>query len=161
MDGGFAARPFLFMTSTTETTRQPLRARVLERLVYRSDAVDSADGPMDLSDLVGVSVRNNGRRRITGALALHAGVFVQVLEGEPEALAVLMTDIEADPRHRNVRVLARWPVETQLFAGWAMVLVDTRRLSSQLAKLLSQTGSGAQVTAVIADLANARLGSMA
>ena len=149
------------MTSPIETPRQPLRERVLERLVYRSDAIDGSEGPMDLSDVVGVSVRNNGRRRITGALALHAGVFTQVLEGEPEALTALMADIEADPRHRNVRVLARWPVQTQLFVGWAMVLVDTRRLSSQLGKLLSQTGSGAQVTTVIADLANARLGSMA
>ena len=149
------------MTSPTETTRQPLRERVLERLVYRSDAVDPSEGPMDLSDVVATSVRNNGRRRITGALALHAGTFVQVLEGEPEALTALMADIEADPRHRNVRVLARWPVQAQLFIGWAMVLVDTRKLSPHLAKLLSQTGSGVQVTTVIADLANARLGSMA
>ena len=148
------------MTSSTETTRQPLRERVLERLVYRSDAVDASEGPTDLSDIVATSVRNNGRHRITGALALHDGVFVQVLEGEPEALTALMETIEADPRPRNVRVLARWPVQAQLFIGWAMVLVDTRRLSPHLAKLLSQTGSGAQVTAVIADLANARLGSM-
>ena len=149
------------MTSPTETTRQPLRERVLERLVYRSDAVDPSEGPMDLSDVVATSVRNNGRCRITGALALHAGTFVQVLEGEPEALTTLMAEIEADPRHRNVRVLARWPVQAQLFIGWAMVLVDTRKLSPHLAKLLSQTGSGVQVTTVIADLANARLGSMA
>ena len=149
------------MTSPTETTRQPLRERVLERLVYRSDAVDPSEGPMDLSDVVATSVRNNGRRRITGALALHSGVFVQVLEGDPEALTALMAEIEADTRHRNVRVLARWPVQAQLFIGWAMVLVDTRKLSPHLAKLLSQTGSGAQVTTVIADLANARLGSMA
>ena len=149
------------MTSPTETTRQPLRERVLERLVYRSDAVDASEGPTDLSDLVAISVRNNGRHRITGALALHAGIFVQVLEGEPEALTAVMAEIEVDPRHRNVRVLARWPVQSQLFIGWAMVLVDTRKLSPHLAKLLSQTGSGAQVTTVIADLANARLGSMA
>ena len=149
------------MTSPTETTRQPLRERVLERLVYRSDVVDPSEGPMDLSDVVAISVRNTGRRRITGALALHAGVFVQVLEGEPEVLTTLMAEIEADPRHRNVRVLARWPVQAQLFVGWAMVLVDTRKLSPHLAKLLSQTGSGVQVTTVIADLANARLGSMA
>ncbi|WP_426042134.1 BLUF domain-containing protein [Brevundimonas sp. TWP2-3-4b1] len=148
------------MTSPTVRTPQPLTERVLERLVYRSDAVGAADGPMDLSEIVATSVRNNGRRRITGALAYQAGTFVQVLEGDPEALTALMADIEADARHRNVRVLARWPVQAQLFLGWAMVLVDTRKLSPHLSKLLSQTGSGAQVTGVIADLANARLGSM-
>jgi len=149
------------MTSPTETTRQPLKERVLERLVYRSDAAPTSEGPMDLSGIVAISVRNNGRHRITGALAHHAGVFVQVLEGEPEALTALMEVIEADTRHRNLRVLARWPVQAQLFLGWAMVLVDTRKLSPHLTKLLAQTGSGAQVTTVMADLANARLGSMA
>ncbi len=145
------------MTSSTE--RAPLE-RGLERLVYRSDAVSASDGPLDLSEIVSVSVRNNGRRRITGALAHQAGTFVQVLEGDPEALTALMETIEADPRHRNVRVLARWPVQAQLFLGWAMVLVDTRKLSPHLSKLLSQTGSGAQVTGVLIDLANARLGSV-
>jgi len=149
------------MTPPTVQTPQPLKERVLERLVYRSDAVSPSDGPADLSAVVATSVRNNGRRRITGALAYQSGTFVQVLEGDPDALSALMEDIEADERHRNVRVLARWPVQAQLFLGWAMVLVDTRKLSPHLAKLLSQTGSGAQVTTVIADLANARLGSMA
>lgn len=148
------------MTSPTVNAPQPLKERVLERLVYRSDAVNASEGPADLSEIVATSVRNNGRHRITGALAHQSGTFVQVLEGDPEALSALMQDIEADPRHRNVRVLARWPVQAQLFLGWAMVLVDTRKLSPHLSKLLSQTGSGAQVTGVIADLANARLGSM-
>ena len=149
------------MTSPIERPSQPLTERVLERLVYRSDAVASSEGTTDLSALMSSSVRNNGRRRITGALAHESGTFVQVLEGEPEALTALMQDIEADERHRNVRVLARWPVHTQLFHGWAMVLVDTRRLSPHQSRLLSETGSGAQVTGVIAGLANARLGSMA
>ena len=148
------------MTSPTVRTPQPLTERVLERLVYRSDAVSPSEGPTDLSAIVSTSVRNNGRRRITGALAYQSGTFVQVLEGEPEALTALMAEIETDERHRNVRVLARWPVQAQLFLGWAMVLVDTRKLSPHLSKLLSQTGSGAQVTTVIAELANARLGSM-
>ncbi len=135
-------------------------ASLLERVVYRSDAVAPSDGPMDLSAIVATSVRNNARRRLTGALALHQGTFVQVLEGEPEALSALMETIETDNRHRNVRVLARWPVQSQLFLGWAMVQLDTRGLSQHLAKLLEQTGSGAQVTGVMADLANARLTSL-
>lgn len=149
------------MTSSTEPISQPLRERVLERLVYRSDAVNAPEGSPDLTDIVASSIRNNGRNRITGALAHLSGGFVQVLEGDAEALNDMMSIIEADPRHRNVRVLARWPVQSQLFLGWAMVLVDARKLSPHLSKLLSQTGSGAQVTGVIADLANARLGSIA
>ncbi len=132
----------------------------LERVVYRSDALAPAQGPVDLSAIVATSVRNNARRRVTGALALHDGVFVQVLEGDPETLNSLMDIISADDRHRNVRVLARWPIQSQLFLGWAMVQVDTRGLSEHGAKLVVQTGSGAQVTGVMADLANARLTSL-
>lgn len=132
----------------------------LERVVYRSDAVAAAEGPVDLSAIVATSVRNNARRRLTGALALHDGVFVQVLEGEPETLSALMDTISADDRHRNIRVLARWPIQSQLFLGWAMVHVDTRSLSQHAAKLVVQTGSGAQVTGVLADLANSRLTSL-
>ena len=118
------------------------------------------DGPVDLSAIVSTSVRNNGRRRLTGALALKDGIFVQVLEGDPETLTTLMETIETDARHRNARVLARWPVQAQLFLGWSMVLVDAGKLSPHLSKLLTQTGSGAQVTGVLINLASARLGSM-
>jgi len=151
MDGGFAAQASRFMTSPIE--------RPLERLVYRSDAMGVVEGPMDLSAIVATSVRNNGRQRVTGALAYQSGTFVQVLEGDAETLTALMATIEVDERHRNVRVLARWPVQAQLFLGWAMVLIDTRKLSPHLSRLLSQTGSGAQVTGVLIGLANARLGS--
>jgi hypothetical protein len=41
-----------------------------------------------------------------------------------------------------------------------MVHVDTRALSPHHSRLLTQTGSGAQVTSVLADLASARLGSV-
>lgn len=133
----------------------------IERMVYRSDAIAMTDGPIDVSAIVSTSVRNNARQRLTGALVLQDGVFVQVLEGDPDAMTALMETIEADERHRNVRVLARWPVQAQLFLGWAMVLVDARKLSPHLSKLLTQTGSGAQVTGVLSDLANARLGSVA
>lgn len=132
----------------------------IERLVYRSDAVAVSEGSVDVSGIVSTSVRNNAKRRLTGALALRDGVFVQVLEGDPEALTALMETIEGDDRHRNVRVLARWPVQAKLFMGWAMALVDSRALSPHHSKLLIQTGSGAQVTGVMIDLASARLGSM-
>ena len=132
----------------------------IERIVYRSDAVAVSDGPIDVSGIVAASVRNNTKRRLTGALVLRDGTFVQVLEGDPEVLTALLETIEGDDRHRNVRVLARWPVQAQLFMGWAMTLVDSRALSPHHSKLLTQTGSGAQVTSVMIGLANARLGSM-
>lgn len=134
---------------------------MIERLVYRSDAVASPDGEVDLEAIVETSVINNARRGITGALAHQSGVFAQVLEGDPEALSETLLAIEADPRHRNVRVLARWPVQTQVFAGRPMVLVETRKLSPHLSKLVSETGSGVHVTGVLADLVNARPGPVA
>jgi len=127
----------------------------LERIVYRSDAVSPPQGPIELRGIIAESVRNNVRRRLTGALTLRDGVFIQVIEGEAEPLSALLETLEGDDRHRNLRVLARWPVQAQLFLGWAMIQVDTTALSQHLSKLVVQTGSGAQVTSVMADLANA------
>ncbi len=131
----------------------------IERLVYRSDALPLLDDAVALPALVATWMRRNDSLGVTGALAFESGIFVQVLEGDPEILTDLMQSIEGDVRHRNVRVLARWPVQAQLFIGQALVLVDTRKLSSHLSKLLSQTGSGAQVSSVLAGLARGPIGN--
>lgn len=131
----------------------------IERLVYRSDVLPVVEDAVALPALVASWKRRNESLGVTGALAFESGTFVQVLEGDPEILTDLMQSIEGDARHRNVRVLARWPVQAQLFLGRAMVLVETRNLSSHLSKLLSQTGSGAQVSGVLAGLANGPTGN--
>jgi len=119
------------------------------RLVYRSDSlIDHGDSPA-LDAIFRVSVRNNSRDKITGALALPDGKFVQVIEGRRRDLDSLMLRIQADERHTNVVVLGVWDVAARLFPGWAMARPDPTPLSAQAFRIVTEDGSGVQVTSIL------------
>lgn len=92
----------------------------LERLVYESEATGSTGSLLNLAAILAESQRNNDRRGLTGALAAHADRYVQVIEGQAEALDALLRRLLDDPRHRNLRVLDRRTVPERQFAGWSM-----------------------------------------
>lgn len=127
-------------------------AKTLRRLVYRSDSCISHDDIAGLDAIFRVSIRNNARDSITGALALPDGKFVQALEGAEPDLTRLMDRIRTDARHQNVSVLGEWPIQARLFAGWAMARPDPTPLTDQAFRIVTQDGSGAQVTGILLDL---------
>ena len=94
---------------------------MLEHIIYASKSVVPL--PLDIKDILAASRRNNPPAGITGALCFIDGTYLQYLEGEPAALAALYQKIEADPRHREARVLARGSVSERLFADWSMALL--------------------------------------
>jgi len=124
----------------------------LIRLVYRSESLIAHDDVAGLSSIFKTSIRNNRRDQITGCLALPDGRFVQALEGRRGRLDDLMARIRADARHQNVTVLGEWPIQARLFAGWAMARPDPTPLSDQSFRIVTENGSGAQVTGVLLDL---------
>lgn len=88
-------------------------------LLYRSDAVSL----LPFSALADICVRssaNNRRLGVTGFLVEHEGTFLQVLEGEAEAVNGLFERIAKDERHRNLAVLGRWEQRGRSFGFWAM-----------------------------------------
>lgn len=93
---------------------------VLAQLVY----VSKATNPMRedaLMRLARVSARNNAARNITGLLVYRAGVFVQVLEGDPIALADLFYGaILDDRRHTDVERLLFEYADRRAFPDWSM-----------------------------------------
>ena len=96
---------------------------VLAHLLYISDAVKPM--PLDqLEEIRAVSSRNNAERDITGVLFYSACHFVQLLEGDPEAIHALLEKIATDPRHHNVRLLVLRPAERRIFSEWNMGLLD-------------------------------------
>ncbi|MGZ9114570.1 MAG: BLUF domain-containing protein [Brevundimonas sp.] len=121
----------------------------LKRLVYRSESLIDHDDTVALDAIFRVSVANNRRDRITGALAPPDGKFVQVIEGAAADVDDLMVRIRADTRHRRLAVLGEWPVTARLFAGWAMARPDPRPLSQQAFNIVTEDGSGVQVTDVL------------
>lgn len=124
-------------------------ANDLHRLVYRSDSCISHDDVAGLDAIFRASVPNNRRDGITGALALPDGKFVQAIEGSAARLADLMSRLRADPRHENMITLGEWPISARLFGGWAMARPDPTPLDQQEFRIVTQDGSGAQVTGVL------------
>lgn len=124
----------------------------LWRVVYRSDSCIAHADTESLDDIFRVSVTNNRREGITGCLALPDGKFVQVIEGIRSKVDALVDRIRADVRHRNLTVLGEWPIQNRLFTGWAMARPDPTPLKDQSFRIITETGSGAQVTGILSEL---------
>lgn len=91
----------------------------LYELVY----VSLARLPMDesgLRDLLTRAREANGRNGITGLLLYHEREFMQLIEGEREAVKRLFDVIERDPRHERVDVIWEGPVLRRSFQQWSM-----------------------------------------
>lgn len=88
-------------------------------LVYTSQARNafSHDG---LVELLAGSRASNAEAGITGVLLYGDGVFLQVIEGPPDAVRALFERIERDPRHHRIRVVLERPIDERRFGAWSM-----------------------------------------
>lgn len=66
------------------------------------------------------SRRNNEPRKIGGVLCFGNDTFFQCLEGERDAVEKLYNKLHDDPRHRDVMLLRKRPVESRRFKLWSM-----------------------------------------
>ena len=102
-------------------------SRTLHRLIYASrQQIAAADIDEAVDQIVRVSIRNNREAAITGLLLVHAGWFLQALEGPAEAVLTTYGRICNDPRHAETKVLQAGPAEGRLFGDWNMC---ARRMS--------------------------------
>lgn len=117
----------------------------LGHLLYISDALRPMSRE-DLDAIRDVSVMNNAKLGITGVLFYSAGHFVQLLEGEPDAIHELYEKIVRDVRHRKVRLLVERPVDRRIFTDWNMGLLDLDQHGEderdQLEELVQLAGQG-------------------
>lgn len=114
-------------------------ANDLERLVYCSRALVNTDSLQGISEILGVSQRNNTRDGLTGALAVNDGWFLQVVEGQASALDRLLRRLEADPRHTELVVLSRRSISGRLFSDWSMVAARiTPEIGPGLTRLINE-----------------------
>ena len=98
------------------------------RLVYASRANflagrDNASINADVARILMQSRRNNPAQGLVGALYFADGNFFQCLEGPAAAVDALYARLHDDPRHRELKVLARSPVQRPSFSGWSMKFV--------------------------------------
>lgn len=80
---------------------------------------------------------NNARRGLVGALYFGDGCFFQCLEGRTGDVERLYAALLKDPRHTDLKVLMRRPIERTNFATWAMKYVP---LDAPMKALLRELG---------------------
>jgi len=88
-------------------------------LIYVSSAVRTFS-QSQLIDLLVQSRENNTSLGITGMLLYKGGNFMQVLEGEEDAVTALYAAIGRDPRHRGLLVILQGPQAERQFPEWSM-----------------------------------------
>lgn len=131
-------------------------AAVLARIKY----VSRFARPLSAAEIEAIvigSQRRNMDTDLTGVLLAYGGVFMQILEGDPVAVETALSRIARDPRHRNLVVVRSQRVETRLFDGWSMRLLeldaDARNEARPLLRMIDAVGHGdARETAALYDL---------
>ena len=91
----------------------------LIQLIYVSAARKEFD-VAELDRILESASRHNTPQDITGMLLYAAGSFMQVLEGEADAVDETYGRITADPRHHDIFLITREPNEQRNFAQWRM-----------------------------------------
>jgi DNA-binding XRE family transcriptional regulator len=96
--------------------------RLLHRLIYHS-RVNVAPGSI-LRETIDAITDSAGKRNaalgVTGALLAHDGRFLQVLEGDKDAVRQVYGAILLDPRHTDVQLLDSRAIVTRQFSDWSL-----------------------------------------
>ncbi len=74
----------------------------------------------DLEALLKTSRENNASLGVTGMLLYADDNFIQVIEGEEDALNNLYAKITRDARHRSFSILMHGEIKERSFADWSM-----------------------------------------
>jgi len=95
----------------------------LVHVVYVSHALPDLDAA-ELRHILSSSVRRNDEAGLTGFLLHGHGLFMQVLEGDADAVEATMVRIRGDHRHARLQELQHEPVHQREFGRWAMGFKD-------------------------------------
>lgn len=93
------------------------------QLVYMSAAL-CRPSRSELVALLAKARQNNSQLGVTGMLLYHDGSFMQVLEGDEQAVADLYNKIALDPRHAQAQVIYQGDIATRSFPNWSMGFCD-------------------------------------
>jgi hypothetical protein len=93
------------------------------RFVYSSQGLPSLHYP-DLMDIMEKSEKNNALVGLTGMLCFGDSMFLQVLEGDRQAVSNTYHRIVKDPRHCNFAIIECVEADQRLFGAWSMKTVQ-------------------------------------
>lgn len=123
---------------------------MLERLIYRSRACRPRPEAA-LDDILGISVWKNAKLGVTGALGFTGGHYVQLLEGAPPSLDLLLASLQADPRHSELDILFCVETPRRLLPDWSLARIDLERYGADTLRSLDHR-DGLALTLLLANL---------
>ena len=94
--------------------------------------------PLLVNSILASSTENNAKNEVTGILIATKTHFLQVLEGEFEALNKTFERISRDDRHKDVQIISFAEIKERRFSEWAMHGVGLFDLNHELAVRLCE-----------------------
>ena len=119
------------------------------QMIYSSQAT-AAMSIADLEEILVDARTGNEKRKVTGVLVYVDGVFLQILEGEEQALRTLMRSIASDSRHTNVKVFYEAEVDRPIFTSWRMAYLSAT--PQQMAAWAGLEGTATSIDSVLEDI---------
>ena len=112
----------------------------MKRIIYCSQSTIDFS-PEELVDLLEAARERNAGSDLSGMLLYCSQSFLQMLEGDPAALAETYARISADERHTNLRLLMDSEISTRLFPDWTMGFthVDEDELAEEVDGFVPET----------------------
>lgn len=92
-------------------------------LIYASESCIDANFSVFLREIENIrdcATANNAREDITGFLFYYDSRFIQILEGEFDAVTNLFSRIKRDARHKKVKLCYLAETTSRDFEDWAM-----------------------------------------
>jgi hypothetical protein len=89
------------------------------RMIYKSRSVAPLDWEI-VRSITGASEDSNAACGVTGVLLASRTHFLQVLEGNFEAVNAVFRRIARDERHTQLSIISFSVVDARLFDGWGM-----------------------------------------
>jgi len=77
-----------------------------------------------IKEVIDEAIAFNSQAGITGCLVYDRGYFLQLLEGEEEAVNQLYKKIKKDARHSQTEILSTGYAEKKIFESWKMGYVE-------------------------------------
>lgn len=97
---------------------------MLKRIKYVSRYAKPLSA-QDINRIAEAASKKNAKLDVTGVLMTSGGIFLQIIEGPPEAVDGLWAAISRDSRHTDVLLLsAEEGVRRRLFPDWGMKAMD-------------------------------------
>ncbi len=112
---------------------QLMRVTYVSRSTFKPFGSQSGIEP-NVARILSQSRRNNMHRNLVGVLYYGNGCFFQCLEGNAEDIDQLLESLRRDPRHRDLEILSREPIEFLSFMDWNMKYVSVDQKVQELLK---------------------------